>query len=52
MEYVQLQGDILIEAKDGEGYVVIINSDSEYDRETLGAFDTIAEAVEAIKGAS
>jgi hypothetical protein len=48
MEYVQLQGDILIEAKDGDGYIAILNSDSEYDRETLGAFDTIAEAVEAI----
>lgn len=47
MEYVQLQGDILIDVKDGEGFVVISNPDDD-NRDTIGAFDTIEEAVEAI----
>jgi hypothetical protein len=48
MEYIQLQGDVLIEAKDGEGYVVTLKPESEYEREILGAFDTLAEAVESV----
>jgi hypothetical protein len=48
LEYAQLQGDVLIEAKDGEGFIVILHSDSEDERFSLGAFDTLPEAIAAL----
>jgi hypothetical protein len=51
MEYVQLQGDILIDVRDGEGFVVILNPDDD-NRDVVGAFDTLPEAIQAAKEVS